>query len=93
MVRSDNIDLGLWTRVRPDQLFVPLDTHMFRVSGGMGLTSRKQANFLTVQEVTEGFRRLVPEDPVRYDFALTRLGIRKDESMREFLYGKRILKQ
>jgi hypothetical protein len=39
-------------------------------------TNRKQANLATVLEVTEAFRRVCPEDPVKYDFALTRLGMR-----------------
>ena len=93
LVRADEIDLGLWSELRPAQLFVPLDTHMFRVCKAMGLTMRKQANFQATQDITRGFRRIVPEDPVKYDFALTRLGIRKDESMRKFLYEQRILKR
>ncbi|MBN2565203.1 MAG: DUF2400 family protein, partial [Candidatus Eisenbacteria bacterium] len=44
----------------------------------LGLTERKQADLRTALEITEGFRRIRPDDPVRYDFALTRLGIRTD---------------
>jgi uncharacterized protein (TIGR02757 family) len=76
MVRSDEIDPGGWTGVSPAQLVVPLDTHMHRICTGMGLTSRAQADGKTVREVTRGFRAVAPHDPVRYDFSLTRMGMR-----------------
>ena len=91
MVRDDEVDLGLWTTVSPSQIFVPLDTHMFSLCRAMGMTKRKQANFLAVKDITAGFKRLTPEDPVRYDFCLTRLGIRNDESKSQFLFDAGIL--
>lgn len=75
MVRSDEIDPGVWGNVSPAKLIVPLDTHMHRICRRLGMTSRAQADMRTAREITEGFRRISPEDPVRYDFALTRLGI------------------
>ncbi len=78
MVREDAVDPGGWRQIPPGKLVVPLDVHMHRIARALGLTSRKQADMRTALEVTAGFRRLVPEDPVRYDFVLTRLGIRKD---------------
>ena len=51
----------------------------------MGLTSRKQANLRTALEITQNFRALEPEDPLKYDFALTRLGIRPELDMEKFL--------
>ena len=85
MVRKDEIDLGLWTHISPAQIFVPLDTHMFSLCKAMGLTERNQANALAMHDITAGFARISPEDPVRYDFCLTRLGIRKGESKADFL--------
>ncbi len=76
MVRRDEVDPGPWTRVSSAQLIVPMDVHMHRVSRQLGLTSRKQADLKSALEVTDFFRELVPEDPVKYDFALTRPGIR-----------------
>jgi uncharacterized protein (TIGR02757 family) len=76
MVRSDDVDPGGWSGVGPHQLIVPLDTHMHRIGLDAGLTHRKQADMRTALEITQAFRAIVPEDPVRYDFALTRLGIR-----------------
>ncbi|HEY5502207.1 MAG TPA: TIGR02757 family protein [Candidatus Anoxymicrobiaceae bacterium] len=87
MVRSDEVDPGGWSGVSPAALIVPLDTHMYRTGQAMGFTTRKSADIKAAQEVTEGFRRIVPEDPVRYDFSLTRLGIRSESSLEEFLGG------
>ena len=78
MVRRDEVDPGPWTRVSSAQLIVPMDVHMHRVSLQLGLTSRKQADLKSALEVTGFFRELVPEDPVKYDFALTRPGIRSE---------------
>ncbi len=78
MVRCDDVDPGGWHGISASKLIVPLDTHMFRISGKLGLTERKQANLLAAIDITEGFRRWSPSDPVRYDFSLTRFGIRND---------------
>lgn len=85
MVRCDAVDPGGWHAVPASRLVVPLDTHMHRLGRELGLTARPQANLATALEITAAFRRLVPDDPVRYDFALTRLGIRTDTDCDEFL--------
>lgn len=73
MVRCDAVDPGGWPRVPPARLLVPVDVHMHRIARALGFTRRRQANRRTVDEITAGFRRHAPDDPVRYDFALTRL--------------------
>lgn len=78
MVREDDVDPGGWKGICPSKLIVPLDTHMHRIGLMLGLTKRKQADLRTAVEITEAFRALSPEDPVRYDFVLTRFGIRND---------------
>lgn len=85
MVRRDAVDPGGWDRVDPAALMVPLDTHMHRLARRMGLSQRRQADARTVREVTEGFRQWAPRDPARYDFALTRLGIRRETRTEAFL--------
>lgn len=87
MVRNDAVDLGVWPDVSPALLVVPMDTHMHRVSRRLGLTRRKVADLRAALEVTAAFRTVAPEDPVRYDFCLTRLGIRTDTDMEAFLEG------
>lgn len=83
MVRADEVDPGGWHGVDPRLLMVPLDTHMHRIGLEAGLTQRRQGDMRTACEITQAFRRMAPNDPVRYDFALTRLGIRGIETERE----------
>lgn len=78
MVRKDDVDPGGWPDVSPSKLIVPLDIHMHRTCSLLGMTTRKQGDLKTAMEITRAFRYLSPEDPVKYDFVLTRLGIRKD---------------
>jgi uncharacterized protein (TIGR02757 family) len=78
MVREDRVDPGGWKGVPPSKLIIPLDTHMYKICTSIAITKRKQADMQTAIEITDAFRKISPEDPVRYDFALTRLGIRKD---------------
>jgi uncharacterized protein (TIGR02757 family) len=78
MVRRDDVDPGGWNSVHPSRLVVPLDTHLFRIARAFQFTHRKSANLAAALEITECFREIAPDDPVRYDFALTRLGIRAD---------------
>ena len=88
MVRRDAVDPGPWTTISRSLLVVPLDTHLFRLSRALGLTRRNQPNLATALEITAGFARISPRDPVRYDFALTRLGINPactDEDIRRLL--------
>jgi uncharacterized protein (TIGR02757 family) len=77
MVRGpDAVDLGTWRGLVPaSALVVPLDTHVHRVSRCLGLTRRRDASWRTAEEITRALRRIDPEDPVRYDFALCHLGM------------------
>jgi uncharacterized protein (TIGR02757 family) len=75
MVRRDAVDPGGWDRVSPSGLVVPLDVHMGRICRSLGLTERAQADLRAAKEATAAFRRIRPEDPVRYDFALTRVAM------------------
>jgi uncharacterized protein (TIGR02757 family) len=77
MVRGpDAVDLGAWRGLVPAAaLVVPLDTHVHRVSRCLGLTRRNDASWRTAEEITATLRRVDPEDPVRFDFALCHLGM------------------
>ncbi|HEY6008960.1 MAG TPA: TIGR02757 family protein [Geobacteraceae bacterium] len=76
MVRpADGIDLGLWPEISPAKLIVPVDAHIQRIGRFLGLTRRRQADWRMAQEITAALRRLDPDDPVKYDFALCHLGI------------------
>ncbi len=80
MVRKDDVDPGGWDNVPASKLLIPLDTHMHNISIRLGITRRKQANMVTALEITGAFRKICPDDPVRYDFCLTRYGIRSELS-------------
>ena len=75
MVRpADGIDLGLWdvpTRV----LLVPVDTHIHKLGRNLGFTRRKALSWKTTEEITGALRKLDPDDPAKYDFALCHLGM------------------
>jgi uncharacterized protein (TIGR02757 family) len=75
MVRCDDIDLGLWRFISPAHLVIPLDTHVARICGLIGLTARKSPGWAMAEEITENLKMLDPHDPVKYDFAISRLGI------------------
>jgi uncharacterized protein (TIGR02757 family) len=76
MVRGgDGLDFGLWKGVGPERLVMPVDAHVARISRYIGLTRRASADWRTAEEITACLRTLDPADPVKYDFALSRLGI------------------
>lgn len=75
MVRQDAVDLGVWTRLRPAQLVVPLDTHVIRVGRCLGLTQYASPGWRMAADITRALRRIDPADPVKYDFSLCHLGM------------------
>ena len=75
MVRRADIDLGLWEQIPPSKLIIPLDTHIYRISRCLELTQRKSADWKTAQDITRSLRKMDPDDPLKYDFALCHLGI------------------
>lgn len=83
LVRADNIDLGLWSCLQPSELWVPIDTHMLRHCRSLGLIDRDAADMKSVIAVTDAFRRIAPEDPVKYDFCLSRMGIHPEAAEHE----------
>ena len=71
----DGLDLGAWDSVPASKLVIPLDTHIARISQYIGLTTLKNPSWKMAVEITENLKRLDPADPLKYDFALSRLGI------------------
>ncbi|MBF0224025.1 MAG: TIGR02757 family protein [Desulfobacterales bacterium] len=78
MVRKDDVDPGGWDEIPASKLVVPLDTHLHKISIKLGIISDKQANMQSALKITNFFKTITPADPVKYDFVLTRFGIRKD---------------
>lgn len=78
MVRGDEVDLGLWQSLDKAKLIVPMDVHMGRLCRILGLHDDKTISLSTALKVTAAFARMNPDDPVKYDFALSRIGILED---------------
>ncbi|WP_198471250.1 TIGR02757 family protein [Acetomicrobium sp. S15 = DSM 107314] len=85
MVRADEVDPGGWDSISPSKLLIPLDTHMFRLGRTLGWISHKAPDQKAAVELTRAFQVISPKDPVRYDFSLTRWGIRRDLDFSELL--------
>lgn len=85
LVRKDNVDPGGWDQIPSSKLIIPLDTHMHKIGVAFGMIKGKQANMKTAVMMTRAFANFAPKDPVKYDFVLTRLGIRGELSMDDWL--------
>ncbi len=78
MVRREYPDLGLWRRVDPAELRIPLDQHVYWIAYHLGLTARRSRAWPAVEEITEALRKVDPIDPIRFDFVLCHTGISGD---------------
>ena len=76
LVRNDGIvDLGVWSSIRPSQLFIPLDVHVGNTARTLCLLTRRGNDRKAVEQLTALLRSLRPDDPVVYDFALFGIGV------------------
>ena len=73
--RNSAVDFGIWKKIKPSQLVIPIDLHVARVAKRFNLLQRKQTDWNAALELTQYLRNLDPEDPVKYDFALFGLGV------------------
>jgi uncharacterized protein (TIGR02757 family) len=78
MARNDDVDAGIWKSVDKAKLIIPVDTHMARLCKILGLYQRKTVTLAAAVEITDSFAAIAPDDPVKYDFALSRIGIVED---------------
>ena len=78
MVRNDQVDLGIWDFINTQELVIPLDTHISRVSKELGFTSKKTSSLKTAIEITNNLKKFSENDPVKYDWALSHIGIIKN---------------
>jgi uncharacterized protein (TIGR02757 family) len=88
-VRRDEVDPGFWHKIPASALIVPLDVHMHRVARMLGLTARNQADMKTAVEISDAFAKFCQQDPIKYDFCLTRFGIRDDMSENDIVRDKK----
>ncbi|WP_412059354.1 TIGR02757 family protein [Chryseobacterium sp. PET-29] len=80
MVRKDKrgVDFGIWENTGQQYLSIPLDVHTGNISRKLGLISRTQNDWKTVEELDAVIRKFDEKDPAKYDFALFGLGVTKE---------------
>ncbi len=79
MVRNDELDFGIWEEIPKNKLVIPVDTHVARICKQLKLTTRKNVGWKMAEEITENLKKFDADDPVKYDFAICHIGIRKME--------------
>jgi uncharacterized protein (TIGR02757 family) len=77
MVRNDELDFGLWNEIPKNKLIIPVDTHIARICKQLKLTKRMNVSWKMAKEITNNLIKFDPIDPVKYDFALCHIGMRK----------------
>jgi uncharacterized protein (TIGR02757 family) len=77
MVRNDELDFGLWDKIPTSKLIIPVDTHIARVCKTLKLTKKSIVNWSMAEEITANLKKFDPLDPVKYDFAICHIGMRK----------------
>lgn len=77
MVRKDELDFGLWNEISTGKLIIPVDTHVARICRTLKLTKRKNVSWAMAEEITGNLKKFDSSDPVKYDFAICHIGMRK----------------
>lgn len=77
LVRKDQLDFGIWNEIPTNKLIIPVDTHIARICKSLKLTKRKNVSWQMAEEITQNLKRHDANDPVKYDFAICHIGIRK----------------
>lgn len=77
MIRKDELDFGLWPEIPPSKLLIPVDTHIAQICGKLKLTKRKNISWAMAEEITDNLKKYNSTDPVKYDFAICHIGMRK----------------
>ncbi|KAA0257388.1 TIGR02757 family protein [Deferribacter autotrophicus] len=75
MVRKDEIDFGLWAGYNKKELKFPLDIHILTYAYKHNIINNKINSRKNVEKITDFFKSIDEDDPVKYDFAITRLGM------------------
>lgn len=79
MIRKDSLDCGLWNRIPASKLIIPVDTHVAKICRNLKLTMLKNVSWKMAEEITANLKKFDPVDPVKYDFAICHIGMRKLE--------------
>lgn len=77
MIRKDELDFGLWNEIPTSQLVIPVDTHVAKICKKLKLTKQKNVSWKMAEEITEQLKKFDASDPVKYDFAICHIGMRR----------------
>ncbi len=77
MVRKDELDFGLWFEVPTSKLVIPVDTHVAKICKQLKLTKQNNVSWKMAEEITDNLKKFDENDPVKYDFAICHIGMRK----------------
>ncbi len=77
MIRKDELDFGLWKEIPTNKLVIPVDTHVARICKTLKLTDKKIVGWRMAEDITGNLKKYDPADPVKYDFAICHIGMRK----------------
>ena len=77
MIRKDDLDFGLWSEIPTSKLIIPVDTHIAKICKELKLTKRKNVSWKMAEEITTNLKKYDADDPVKYDFAICHIGMRK----------------
>lgn len=77
MIRKDELDFGYWNEISADRLVIPVDTHIARICKELKLTKVKNTSWKMAEEITQNLKKFNSDDPVKYDFAICHIGMRK----------------
>ncbi|MBK8394257.1 MAG: TIGR02757 family protein [Leptospiraceae bacterium] len=75
MVRDSFPDFGFYTSIKKENLIYPTDVHIVRLSRILGFSNRRTVDFTLAKYISEQFKLFNQNDPLLYDFPLSRLGI------------------
>jgi len=90
--KGSPVDLGIMNFMEPSELVVPLDVHSARQARGLGLLTRKYNDWKAAQELTQNMRKIDPEDPAKYDYALFGIGVQQEKIPEEFVLNPQFIK-
>jgi uncharacterized protein (TIGR02757 family) len=77
MIRKDQLDFGIWNEVPTNKLVIPVDTHVANICKQLKLTKQKNVSWKMAEEITDNLKKFDENDPVKYDFAICHIGMRK----------------
>jgi uncharacterized protein (TIGR02757 family) len=85
MVRRDGLDVGIWEKVSPSYLIMPLDTHIGRIAYAFGWIKTPSLSWKKAEAITATLRQFDSDDPTRFDFSLCHESISRNPWLRQLI--------